>query len=186
MGNGAVMSVPAPILDSTGGQLSAGSGIFYIPIEPDVRWREVGQTIVFCRLSGGLYVTLAKHDRGEKPPGISGNPPSLGGFFMKFRGRNAHPNRVEKPPLTSGNPLCLARFFMKFRGRKAHSNRPRKAMVCPTKRPTCLRPRLTHTAERGSGRWRSPAAPAGIPLRRPPVRGSPARAARSRYLPGKR
>jgi hypothetical protein len=50
-------------------------------------------------------------DRGEKPRGIEeGSRPSgrLAGetacptasirFFMKFRGRNAHPNRVEKPP----------------------------------------------------------------------------------------
>jgi hypothetical protein len=52
-----------------------------------------------------------KGDRIEKPRGIEeGSRPSgrLAGetarptasirFFMKFRGRNAHPNRVEKPP----------------------------------------------------------------------------------------
>src|SRR5674476_318448 len=42
---------------------------------------------------------------------------------MKFRGRNAHPNRVEKPPRTSGNLLRLPAFFKNFRGPKAHPNR---------------------------------------------------------------
>src|SRR5450756_934342 len=45
---------------------------------------------------------------------------------MKFRGRDAHPNRVEKPPRTSGNLLRLPAFFMKFRGRNAHPNRGEK------------------------------------------------------------
>jgi hypothetical protein len=57
-------------------------------------------------------------DRGEKPRGIEeGSRPSgrLAGetacptacirFFIKFRGRNAHPNRVEKPPPNAGTRL---------------------------------------------------------------------------------
>jgi methylmalonyl-CoA epimerase len=41
-------------------------------------------------------------------------------------------DRVEEPPRVSGTPPSLAEFFMKFRGRNAHPNRPQKAMVCPT------------------------------------------------------
>ena len=51
---------------------------------------------------------------------------------MKFRGRNAHPNRVEKPPRTSGNAPGATGFFMKFRGPKALGNRRHKPIVCPT------------------------------------------------------
>jgi hypothetical protein len=35
-------------------------------------------------------------------------------------------------------PTLSIEFFMKFRGRNAHPNRPRKAMVCPTFAHTIL------------------------------------------------
>src|SRR5450756_2940291 len=68
----------------------------------------------------------AHPNRVEKPPRTSGNLLRLTAFFMKFRGPKAHPNRFEKPPRTSGNLLRLPAFFMKFRGRNAHPNRVEK------------------------------------------------------------
>jgi hypothetical protein len=50
-------------------------------------------------------------------------------------GNLAKHNRVDKPPRISGNSLSATGFFMKFRRPKTLGNRPRKAMVCPTKRP---------------------------------------------------
>src|ERR1035437_2698097 len=56
-------------------------------------------SIARCRVRPG--------DRGEKPPRPSGNSPSRAEFFMKFRGRNAHPNRQGWhgfPANCAGNP----------------------------------------------------------------------------------
>jgi hypothetical protein len=52
--------------------------------------------------------------------------------YPAVRRTAARHDRVEKPPRPSGISRGLAWFFMKFRGRNAHPNRPRKTMVCPT------------------------------------------------------
>jgi hypothetical protein len=42
-------------------------------------------------------LSFSMHDRGEKPHRLRLLSGWTRQFFMKFRGRNAHPNRVEKP-----------------------------------------------------------------------------------------
>jgi hypothetical protein len=56
-------------------------------------WSEIGRGRGKMSVCWTGVVWYIKGDRVEEPPGISENPPSLAGFFMKFRGRNAHPNR---------------------------------------------------------------------------------------------
>jgi hypothetical protein len=75
---------------------------------------------------GGLSYLLAPHrapkpniggqgrDRGEKLRlrfAVCSQFIRLGGFFMKFRGRKAHPNRVEKPLAHRGIPRAATGAF---------------------------------------------------------------------------
>jgi len=53
-----------------------------------------------CNVDIGLRVCLWRgmtdHDRCEEPPRTSGNSPRSVALFMKFRGRNAHPDRHKR------------------------------------------------------------------------------------------
>src|SRR5664279_468551 len=108
--------------------------------------RRVGQAIALCGLSknhrrGGMA--------GLRPAGKLKHAPP---FFRKFRGPQAHPNRVEKPAWTLSSwcrwwgrrfrlPTARARikswqakapappFFMGFRGPKAHPNKARRPVL---------------------------------------------------------